>query len=190
MPALRRTNSWKAERPLPRFFWDGQTDLACLRAVIGRLIDSGYTHHIERLMILCNFATLAGINPRAVADWFLTFYVDSHDWVVLPNVIGMGLNADDGLTATKPYIASASYINRMGDFCGDCPYRPDRRVGPDACPINALYWNFLIDHEATLRANPRLGPAVLGLKRLDDAERARIRAEATDFLASLEPYEP
>ncbi|MEW4568972.1 cryptochrome/photolyase family protein [Tautonia sp. JC769] len=189
MPGLRRANSWEAGRPLPRFFWDGQTDLACLRAVIGRVIDSGYSHHIERLMVLCNFATLAGIDPRAVADWFLTFYVDSHDWVVLPNVIGMGLNADDGLTATKPYIASASYIKRMGDFCGDCRYRPDRRVGPDACPINALYWDFLIEHEGTLRANPRLGPAVLGLRRVDDAERARIRAEAGDFLAALEPYE-
>lgn len=190
MPELRRANSWKAERPLPRFFWDSQTEMACLHAVIGRLIDSGYTHHIERLMILCNFATLAGINPEAVADWFLTFYVDSHDWVVLPNVIGMGLNADDGLTATKPYIASASYINRMSDFCGDCSYRPDRRIGSEACPFNALYWNFLIAHEATLRANPRLGPAVLGLKRVDDAERDRIQAQASEFLASLEPYAP
>ncbi|WP_169978960.1 cryptochrome/photolyase family protein [Tautonia rosea] len=189
MPGLRSANSWNAPRPLPRFFWDGQTEMACLRSVIGRLIDSGYTHHIERLMILCNFATLAGINPQAVADWFLAFYVDSHDWVVLPNVIGMGLNADDGLTATKPYIASASYIKRMSDFCGDCSYRPDRRVGPDACPFNALYWNFLIEHEDTLRANPRLGPAVLGLKRVDDAERTRIQAQASAFLRSLEPYE-
>jgi deoxyribodipyrimidine photolyase-related protein len=188
MPGLREANSWGARRPLPRSFWDGETDMECLRSVVGRLIDTGYTHHIERLMVLCNFATLAGIDPAAVADWFLAFYIDSHDWVVLPNVIGMGLNADGGLTATKPYIASASYLKRMGDFCGACSYRPDRRSGPDACPFNVLYWNFLIEHEGTLRASPRLGPAVLGLRRIGDRERDVIRSEARRFLDALEPY--
>ena len=189
MPGLREANAWQALRPIPRFYWDGQTHMSCLRSVIGRLLDTGYTHHIERLMILCNFATLAGIHPAAVADWFLTFYVDSLDWVVLPNVIGMGLNADGGLTATKPYISSGAYIKRMSDFCDSCSYRPDRRLGPEACPFTLLYWNFLIEHEETLRANPRLGPAVLGLKRLGAAERSQVQAEARAFLATLEPYD-
>ncbi len=188
MPGLRQANAWSATRPLPRMFWDGETDMECIRSVVKRLLASGYTHHIERLMVLCNFALLAGIDPAAVADWFLTFYADSHDWVVLPNVIGMGLNADGGLTATKPYIASASYIKRMGDFCGGCPHRADLRTGPRACPFNTLYWNFLIANESTLRANPRLGPAVLGLKRIGDAEREQIRTDALLFLDGIEPY--
>jgi deoxyribodipyrimidine photolyase-related protein len=106
----------------------------------------------------------------------------------LPNVIGMGLNADGGVTATKPYIASASYINKMSDFCGGCTFDPKKRTGPGACPFNALYWNFLIDHEAQLRANPRLGPAVLGLAKVSGEDRSTIQAEARDFLDRLEPY--
>ncbi len=189
MPGLRRANAWGATRPLPRFFWDGRTDMRCLASVITRLIGSGYTHHIERLMILCNFALLAGIDPAAVADWFLTFYVDSHDWVVLPNVIGMGLNADGGVTATKPYISSAAYINKMSDFCTGCVHDPAVRTGPGACPFNALYWNFLIEHESELRDNARIGPAVLGLDRIGPEAREAIRAEAGRFLEAIEPDE-
>ncbi len=188
MPALREANSWNAQRPLPRLFWDGETEMNCLRAVISRLIENGYTHHIERLMVLCNFCVLSGIDPAAVADWFLTFYVDSHDWVVLPNVIGMGLNADGGVTATKPYIASANYINRMSDFCKSCNYRHRERTGEKACPFNTLYWNFLIEHEELLRTNPRFGPAVLGLKRIDQHQRREIQADATRILSGLIPY--
>lgn len=188
MPGLRDSNAWDARRPLPRMFWDGKTGMECVRSIVTRLLASGYTHHIERLMVLCNFALLAGIEPAAVADWFLTFYVDSHDWVVLPNVIGMGLNADGGVTATKPYIASAAYIKRMSDFCGSCSYRPDLRTGPHACPFNTLYWNFLVKHESTLRANPRLGPAVLGLRRVSDAEQHQIQVDAQAFLDGIEPY--
>lgn len=190
MPGLRAANSWEAHRPIPRLFWDGETDLSCLRTVVSRLIKTGYTHHIERLMVVCNFCLLAGIDPAAVADWFLTFYVDSHDWVVLPNVIGMGLNADGGRTATKPYIASANYIHRMSDFCGGCRYNLKARTGAEACPFNTLYWNFLIEHEDTLRANPRLGPAVLGLKRIPPEERRAITAQARNFLDAIEPYRP
>jgi deoxyribodipyrimidine photolyase-related protein len=190
MPGLRAANAWDGRRALPRLLWDGQTDMACLGRTVERLIDSGYTHHIERLMLVCNFCLLAGVDPAAVADWFLTFYVDSHDWVVLPNVIGMGLNADGGQTATKPYIASAAYIHRMSDHCAACRFRPDQRTGPDACPFNLLYWNFLITHEGRLRANPRLGPAVLGLKHLDSRERAEAQAGASRFLEALEAYGP
>jgi deoxyribodipyrimidine photolyase-related protein len=188
MPELRQANAWDAHRPMPRMLWDGQTEMRCLAKVVTRLIETGHTHHIERLMVVCNFAMLAGIDPAAVADWFLTFYVDSHDWVVLPNVIGMGLNADGGVTATKPYIASAAYVNKMSDFCRGCAYDPKKRTGPGACPFNFLYWNFLIEHEAPLRANPRLGPAVLGLKHVGEDERELIRTEAKAFLGALEPY--
>lgn len=182
LPALRAANAWGAYRPLPAWFWSGATDLACMAHVLSGALRTGYSHHIERLMILCNFCLLAGIDPQAVNAWFLAAYIDSYEWVMLPNVLGMGLNADGGRIATKPYVASANYINRMSDYCAGCRYDPKLRTGPAACPFNLLYWNFLIEHEAALRSNPRLGPAVLGLSRLGPGERAAISAEAVAFL--------
>ncbi len=188
MPDLLDANQWGHTRPMPRLFWDAETDMACLRTVVQRVIDSGYSHHIERLMVICNFCMLAGIDPAWVNRWFLSFYVDAYEWVVTPNVIGMGLNADGGKIATKPYIASANYLHKMGDFCTGCRYDPKQRTGEHACPFNFLYWNFLIEHEATLRADPRLGPAVLGLKHLDDAARRAVQAQAQEFLEHLICY--
>ena len=185
MPDLRTANSWNATRPMPGLFWDGQTDMNCVRHVVERATGDGYTHHIERLMIVCNFCMLAGINPQAVNDWFLSFYIDAYEWVMLPNVIGMGLNADGGRTATKPYIASANYIHKMSDYCKGCRFKQNQRTGEDACPFNFLYWNFLIEHEAFLRANGRMGPNVLGLRHLDEAERQRVREQARQFLDAL-----
>ncbi len=186
MPDLLQANAWQAERLLPQWYWTGDTRMRCLRYVIQRVLRSGYSHHIERLMVLCNFAMLAGIQPQAVNAWFLECYVDAYEWVVTPNVIGMGLNADGGRIATKPYIASAAYIDKMSDYCRGCEYDRRARVGPRACPFNTLYWHFLIVHEERLRANPRLGPAVLGLKRLSAEERAAIVAQANDILARLD----
>ena len=186
MPELQTANHWQANRPLPALFWNGQTEMNCLGHVIGNVLDSGYSHHIERLMIICNFCLLAGIEPRQVADWFNAMYIDAFDWVVLPNVIGMGLNADGGKTATKPYLASANYINKMSDYCGGCRYDKKVRTGANACPFNFLYWNFLLNNEAALRANPRLGPAVLGVSRIGTEERDRIGHEARHFLESLD----
>jgi deoxyribodipyrimidine photolyase-related protein len=183
---LVASNFWGANRPLPGFFWDGQCDMNCLGHVVRRAMDSGYNHHIERLMILCNFALLAGLAPLEVNEWFLSTSIDAYEWVMTPNVLGMGLNADGGLVATKPYIASANYINKMSDYCGDCRYDHKQRTGEDACPFNTLYWSFLIRHEETLRANPRLGPNVLGLRYLDQDERAAVQESAGRFLARLD----
>lgn len=185
MPAMAEANAWEAEAPLPAFFWTGDTPMNCLSHVLHRAIDDGYAHHIERLMLLTNFAMLAGLNPQAVNAWFLSAFIDAYDWVMIPNVLGMGLNADGGKTATKPYIASANYIKTMSDYCGGCPFDPAKRVGEGACPFNVLYWNFLLTHEARLRANPRLGPAVLGLRHLDEAERQQVRDEAAVLLRGL-----
>jgi deoxyribodipyrimidine photolyase-related protein len=190
MPGLMEANAWDAQRPMPQFFWDGQTEMACLRTAIGRAIKTGYNHHIERLMLLCNFCLLAGITPADVNNWFLTFYLDAYEWVMAPNVIGMGLNADGGLIATKPYIASANYINRMSDYCRDCRFKHKQRTGKDACPFNFLYWGFLLEHEATLRANPRLGRNVLGLRYLDQGERRKVRRQAQVFLDGLDYHDP
>jgi deoxyribodipyrimidine photolyase-related protein len=185
LPALREGNSWGATRPLPAWFWSGETELRCLGHAVRGALATGYSHHIERLMLICNFGLLAGIVPQELNRWFMAAYVDAYDWVMLPNVIGMGLNADGGRIATKPYIASASYINRMSDHCAGCRFDPRRRTGDGACPFNLLYWNFLIANEAALRANPRLGPAVLGLGRLGPDERATIRREAAALLEQL-----
>jgi deoxyribodipyrimidine photolyase-related protein len=175
---------------MPGFFWDGQTEMACLHQTIGRAIETGYNHHIERLMLLCNFCLLAGIDPAAVNDWFLSFYVDAYEWVMAPNVIGMGLNADGGLIATKPYIASANYINRMSDYCRDCRFNHKQRTGDDACPFNFLYWGFLLEHKATLQANPRLGRNVLGLRYLAEDERRTVRRQAVAYLEGMDYSEP
>jgi deoxyribodipyrimidine photolyase-related protein len=183
---LLASNFWDAQRPLPDFFWAGQCDMYCLGRVIQRAIETGYNHHIERLMILCNFALLAGLEPREVNAWFLGTYIDAYEWVMAPNVLGMGLHADGGLVATKPYIASANYINKMSDFCQSCRYDHKRRAGDLACPFNRLYWHFLIQHEETLRANPRLGPNVLGLRYLDEDERTAVQESANRFLARLD----
>ncbi|MDX2033691.1 MAG: cryptochrome/photolyase family protein [Blastocatellia bacterium] len=181
MPGFHERNHWQADRPLPEFFWTGETEMNCLRRVIGRVLETGYSHHIERLMVLCNFALLAGVRPAEVNDWFLECYADAYDWVVTPNVVGMGLCADGGVVGTKPYVASAAYINRMSDYCRGCRYDPKARTGETACPFNFLYWSFLLRFEAQLRANPRMGPNVLGLKHLDSAERDRVARQAAAF---------
>jgi deoxyribodipyrimidine photolyase-related protein len=185
MPGLMDKNSWDAQRELPSFVWTGETDMVCLAFAIKRALNTGYNHHIERLMLLCNFFMLAGINPKKVNDWFLSLYVDAYEWVMPPNVIGMGLNADGGLTSTKPYIASANYINKMGDHCARCRYNPKQRLGEDACPFNALYWNFVLQHEDHLRSNPRTSRSVWGVRHLDPAEREQVQGQAAAFLDSL-----
>ncbi len=190
MPDLRTSNTWHAKRPMPLMFWNGQTKMNCINHVSNRVLDTGYSNHIERLMIVCNFCLLAGVDPAAVAEWFLACYFDAYGWVVLPNVIGMGMNGDGGRIATKPYIASANYIHKMSDYCESCHYSPKQRTGPNACPYNYLYWNFLIENEAKLRANPRSGQNVLGLRHINGAQRETIQEEATQFLTALAYYEP
>ncbi|GAC1372341.1 MAG: cryptochrome/photolyase family protein [Ktedonobacteraceae bacterium] len=188
MPDLRTANGWQGTRKMPLMFWNGRTEMNCIRHVAQRVLATGYNNHIERLMVVCNFCLLAGIIPAEVAEWFLSCYFDAYDWVVLPNVVGMGMNSDGGYTATKPYIASANYINKMSDYCSDCHFSPKQRTGPNACPFNFLYWNFLIKNEQKLRANPRLGPNVLSLRHIREGERTMITEEAQAFLNELEYY--
>ena len=185
MPGMTDLNAWEAHNPLPEFVWTGDTDMRCMSHAITRAIDTGYNHHIERLMILSNFFMLCGINPKLVNDWFLSLYIDAYEWVMPPNVIGMSLNADGGLTATKPYIASANYVNKMGDYCGDCRFNHKQRVGEDACPFNFLYWNFILKNEERLRKNPRTSRSVLGLRHLDDEQRILVQQEAADFMQRM-----
>ncbi|MCX7815457.1 MAG: cryptochrome/photolyase family protein [Tepidimonas ignava] len=180
MPAYAALNALGAHAPLPAFFWSGDTDLACLRDALTQTLRLGYAHHIQRLMVIGLYALLLGVEPRQISDWFLAVYVDAVEWVELPNVIGMGQFADGGRMASKPYIASGKYIERMaaGRYCAQCRYDPAARTGPRACPYTTLYWDFLLRHEALLAANPRTVMQVNNLARVDEGERRAIRAHA------------
>jgi deoxyribodipyrimidine photolyase-related protein len=185
MPGYRDENHFDADRPLPACFTGAPTDMACVAGTIRNVGRRGYAHHIERLMVLGNLALLAGIAPDAMVRWMTESFVDGAEWVMLPNVIGMALHADGGRMATKPYAASGAYISRMSDSCGGCRYDPKQRSGPDACPITALYWDFLARHREALTGNHRMRMQLRNLDRITDLEGARARAaEVLDGLAS------
>ena len=185
MPELRARNRLGAERALPAFFWDPSlTDMHCMQQCVGQVRATGYAHHIQRLMVLGNFALLAGIEPIEISHWFWAAFVDAYEWVELPNVHGMAVFADDSFT-TKPYAASASYINKMSDYCAGCRYDPKRRTGDSACPFNALYWAFMHRHRGVLEDNPRLGVLYRTWDRWDDAQRTAILDQAEAFLGAM-----
>lgn len=185
MPDLREANHYGHTRKLPAWYWTGQTGMACLRDAITQTLEHGYAHHIQRLMLTGQFALLAEIDPRQVADWYLAVYVDAVEWVELPNVAGMALFANGGRFTSKPYVASGAYIQRMSNHCQHCRYRPTEKTGDRACPFTTLYWNFLDRHETELAAGPRTALMVKNLQRLPPAERESIRAQAAATLARL-----
>jgi deoxyribodipyrimidine photolyase-related protein len=190
MPKYRESNHLGADRPLPWFYWSGETDLHCVAATVGDTRQHAYAHHIQRLMITGNFALLTGLRPSEVEAWYLAVYIDAFEWVELPNVHGMALFADGGVLGSKPYAASGAYIDRMSDYCGNCRYDPKVKTGPDACPFNYLYWNFLIANRARLGGNQRLAMPYRTLDRMDPGHQRAIVAEAQAFLDTLADRPP
>ncbi|GAB1479915.1 cryptochrome/photolyase CryB [Paracoccaceae bacterium] len=188
-PDYSTRNALGHHRALPPLFWGAATGMACLGAVVAQTRETAYSHHIQRLMVTGNFALLAGVDPAQVHEWYLAVYIDALEWVEAPNVIGMSQFADGGLFASKPYVSSGAYINRMSDYCGTCRYRVDQRSGAGACPFNLLYWHFMDRHFDRLAANPRLAPILRGWAKRPEAERAAVVAEAEAFLARLEAGE-
>ena len=178
-------NFFGDRRKLPWFYWSGETDMACLADAIGQTRRHGYAHHIQRLMVTGNFALLAGVDPRQVARWYLAVYVDAYEWVELPNVHGMAMFADGGRLASKPYVSSGKYIDRMSGYCRGCRYDPKVVVGEKACPFNALYWHFLDRNRAVLKDNQRMGLAYRNLDRMTPERRAETLGQAERFLADL-----
>ena len=173
------TNALDARLPLPAWYWGEPSGLRCLDRTVRTVIDSGYSHHITRLMVLSNLATLLGVDPHALNAWFWTAYVDAYDWVVTPNVVGMGTYADGGLCASKPYVSSGKYLQRMGpSLCAACRYDPAATTGATACPFNHLYWDFLERHRDRLSANARMAVPLAALRRLAPAVMAEHRREA------------
>ncbi len=186
MPGYAATNALEAHRALPWFYWSGETRMHCLADAVRSTADNAWTHHIQRLMITGNFALIAGIEPAEVEEWYLVVYADAYEWVELPNVHGMILFADGGLLGSKPYAASGAYINRMSDYCGSCHYDVAVKAGPNACPFNYLYWDFMSRNEQRLRGNRRLDMPYRTLDRMNPARRAEIAADADRFFASVE----
>ena len=185
MPEYVDRNHFGHGRALPGFYWTGETDMQCLRSAISQTRELAYAHHIQRLMVTGNFAMLCGVDPVEVHEWYLAVYADAYEWVELPNTIGMSQFADGGVLASKPYAASGSYINRMSDYCGSCRFDVKKRTGEDACPFNALYWNFLAKHKDKLGDNPRMGAMYSTWKRFGSEEQDRIRKSAANFLENL-----
>ncbi len=185
MPDYAATNFFNHTRPLPEFYWTGETDMTCLREAITQTKTHAYAHHIQRLMVTGNFAMLAGVDPHALHEWYLSVYADAYEWVELPNTIGMSQFADGGLLASKPYAASGAYINRMSNYCAGCRYDVKQRTGPTACPFNALYWDFLNRHRDKLGNNPRIGQMIRTFDKFGDDERARITTSAAATVAAL-----
>jgi len=179
-PEIRAANRLGATADLPAFYWTGDTDMACVADCVAGVRERGYAHHIQRLMVLSNFALTYGVEPAQVNRWFHAAYVDAYGWVTTPNVVEMGLFAH-GAFATKPYAASANYVDRMSDYCGDCTYDPDATTGEGACPFNALYWDFLDRNEDDLRSNHRMGLVYGHLDDRDENEREAIRERAAEI---------
>ncbi len=178
MPDYADGNALDANEPLPDFYWTGKTEYSCLRESIGQTLRYGYAHHIQRLMVTGLYALLLGVKPKAIHEWYLAVYVDAVEWVELPNVIGMSQFADGGLMASKPYAATGKYIQRMSNYCSQCPKNPAIRTGPGACPFTTLYWDFLLRNQARLRNNQRMSMQLRNLDRIDENERVAIRKAA------------
>jgi deoxyribodipyrimidine photolyase-related protein len=178
MPAYAERNALNAQEPLPAWYWTGHTDMACLREAITQTLQHGYAHHIQRLMVTGLYTLLLGVQPQRVHEWYLSVYVDAVEWVELPNTLGMSQYGDGGLMASKPYVATGKYIQRMGGPCAGCRYDPALREGERACPYTTLYWDFLMRHEALLAKNARMALQVKNVARMTDAQRAAVKQRA------------
>ena len=185
MPEYAEQNALEAHHPLPAFFWTADTKMNCLKQCVSETRDHAYAHHIQRLMVLGNFALLAGLSPKEVNEWFMIVYADAYEWVELPNVSGMALYADGGVLASKPYASGGAYIERMSNYCRSCHYKVKQKNGEQACPFNYLYWDFLIRHQDRLSGNARMGMMYRTLAKMSDEKRAAILTDSQRFLSEL-----
>lgn len=186
MPAYKKLNFFEFKNDLPSFFWDAQTKMKCLNATIEQSLETAYAHHIQRLMVTGNFSLLAGVDPDQVDAWYLGIYADAIEWVELPNTRGMSQFADGGLLATKPYVSSGNYINKMSNYCQHCYYDVKLKTGPRSCPFNSLYWNFLVQQRGKLASNPRLGVMYKQWDKRPSDEQDAILIQASTWLLNLD----
>ena len=184
-PEYPRRNALNHQRKLPEFFWTADTKMRCVAKAVEQTRDEAYAHHIQRLMVTGNFALLAGINPHEVHEWYLRVYIDAFEWVEAPNVVGMSQFADDGIIASKPYVSSGSYIDKMSDHCKACDYKVKDKTGENACPFNLLYWHFMDRHRDKFGGNPRMGQMYATWDRMKDDRKETVLREADQFLDKL-----
>lgn len=185
MPDYQEKNFFKHRTDIPHWFWDGKTQMNCLKHCIGQSLTDAWAHHIQRLMVIGNFCMLAGINPDDVDAWYLGVYIDAIQWVEITNTRGMSQYADGGVVGSKPYAASAAYINKMSDYCKNCHYDYKKKYGERACPYNSLYWNFYERNAEKLQGNPRIGMAYMTLKKMKPDEKQKIMEQAEQYLDDL-----
>jgi deoxyribodipyrimidine photolyase-related protein len=189
MPDYAQNNFLQAQRKLPNLYWGGDTQMNCLKQCVKETKENAYAHHIQRLMVLGNFALIAGLDPNEVNEWYLIVYADAYEWVEMPNVTGMILFADGGVFGSKPYAAGGAYINKMSDYCKNCKYKVTKKNGPEACPFNYLYWDFFMRNEDKLEGNPRLNIAYSTLGRMKDDKKQAIKDDAKRFFKALKNEE-
>lgn len=185
MPEYYHLNFFDHDAPLPNWFWTGNTHMNCLKHAIGQSLDTAYAHHIQRLMVIGNFALLAGIHPDALDSWYLGVYADAIEWVQITNTRGMSQFADGGIVGTKPYVSTANYIGKMSNYCNDCKYDATKRTGENACPFNSLYWDFYERHRDKLERNARIGIMYRTLDKMGSETRKEIMQHAAYIKGNL-----
>jgi len=186
MPEFASLNYFNHQRPLPEWYWTGDTKMKCLSHAISQSLDHAYAHHIQRLMITGNFALLAGIHPDEVDQWYLGIYIDALEWVEITNTRGMSQFADGGIIGTKPYVSSSNYIDKMSDYCKKCHYNQKLKTGPGSCPFNSLYWHFYERNKEKLRNNPRIGMAYITLEKMNEEDKNNILSQAEYYLKHID----
>jgi deoxyribodipyrimidine photolyase-related protein len=185
MPEYKNNNALNHTRALPSYYWNAETKMACMHHSIRQSLDYAYAHHIQRLMVTGNFALLAGVSPDALDDWYLGIYIDAIEWVELPNTRGMSQYADNGLIATKPYISSANYMKKMGHYCSQCHYDPNKKTDDKACPFNSLYWHFINRHKEHFENNHRMGMMYQVWNKKSDDEQNALIQQAEHYLKTI-----
>ena len=170
-------------------YWTAETKMHCMQQSLKPVIEQGYSHHIQRLMVLSNFSNLTRTDPRELNKWFRFAYVDAYEWVVLPNVLGMSTFADRGVLASKPYVSSGNYINKMSDYCKDCAYSISKKTGENACPFNYLYWNFVDEQREAFEESGRNSFMVNMYEKKSDEDKKAIKESTENFLRELKRYE-
>ena len=185
MPEFATLNYFEHTEKLPQWFWTGKTKMNCLKNAINQSLDYAYAHHIQRLMVTGNFALLAGVHPDEVDAWYLGIYIDAIEWVEITNTRGMSQFADGGIVGTKPYVSSATYINKMSSYCTGCYYDKAKKTGDKACPFNSLYWNFYDRHEAKLAKNPRIGMMYNVWRKMQPKAKTELLQQAEYYLKHI-----
>ena len=188
MPNYSKMNKLENHNKLPDFYWTGNTKMSCMQKAISQSLTEAYAHHIQRLMIIGNFSLLTQMDPDEVDNWYLGVYIDAIEWVELPNTRGMSQYADGGILATKPYVSSGSYINKMSNYCTNCHYSVKDKFGDNACPFNTLYWNFLDEKKEYFANNQRMGMMMNMLKKMNPEELYKIKVKANEIISNLDKY--